>query len=71
MIATRKKDHDKPHKERECSSRHPDPTREEIRKACLEIQREWSEREFEKRAGICPVPWSAPVVSLPAEQSDD
>jgi hypothetical protein len=69
MIATRKKDYDKPQEEREYSSRHPDPTHEEIRKACLEIQREWSEREFEKRAGVRPTPWSAPIVTLPEQEA--
>ena len=71
MIATRKQHRDKPQEEREYPSRNPDPTHEEIREACLKIQREWSEREFEKRAGIRPAPWSAPVVSLPDDQSDD
>ena len=71
MIATRKEHHDKLQEEREYPSRNPDPTHDEIRKACLEIQREWSEREFEKRAGIRPTPWSAPIVSLTEEQSND
>lgn len=68
MIATSREHDDDTLLEREYPSRNPDPTHEEIRKACLEIQREWNEREFQKRAGVRPTPWSAPVVSLPEQE---
>lgn len=68
MISRRNQHHDEPEMEREYPSRNPDPTHEEIREACREIQSEWNEREFQKRAGIRPVPWSAPVVALPQEE---
>lgn len=68
MIATRNEQHDKPQDEREYPSRNPDPTHEEIREACLEIQSEWSEREFKKRAGVRPAPWTAPTVTLPQQE---
>lgn len=68
MIATSKEQKLDPQLEREYPSRNPDPTHEEIRQACLEIQREWNEREFQKRAGVRPTPWSAPVVTLPQQE---
>jgi len=44
-----------------------DPSPEEIRKACEEIRREWSEREHHRRAGlevddVGPLPYTVPVV---------
>lgn len=42
------------------------PHPEEIRRRCLEIQKEWSPRERAKRAGVFgrPDPWEPPVVTV-------
>ncbi len=69
MIATRNEPYiDEFAQEREYPSRNPDPTHEEIRQACLEIQREWNEREFQKRAGVRPIPWTAPTVEISCDE---
>ena len=42
------------------------PSPEEIRRRCLEIQKEWTPRERAKRAGVFgrQATWSPPVVSV-------
>ena len=68
MIATRNECIVDPDLEREYPSRNPDPTHEEIRAACLQIQREWNDREFQKRAGQRPIPWTAPTVEISCDE---
>lgn len=41
------------------------PSQEDIRKACEEIQQNWSERESQRRAGIPPkTTWLPPVIHM-------
>ena len=57
MIAIREKRADGCHAYR--------PTREEIRRACEEIQATWSPQERNKRARrMCAVGWKAPLIRL-------
>lgn len=42
------------------TTRHDDPTEEEIARICLEIQASWSEQTRLFRAGLILAPWEAP-----------
>ena len=47
------------------------PTAREIRRACASIQRNWSDRELRKRAGLIrEEPWTPPQTRIEFEDDD-
>ena len=47
------------------SKPHPDPTPDEIKRRCLEIQSEWTERDWEQRRVRKPRPVETKTVRTP------